>query len=346
MCGVVAPSEAQRCESCQRPLAEVRVPAPDTAPEIVWVAVRARFRCGACRFLAPLDQLDLDGGVECVQCGLRQRYDAEYWTEALTFAHAVGDLAGSSEGRTPHPFVWIGSDNPYRDVGVARTFATESWSADLERSIDAAGGYPVCHGCHVPLETRSGPAPGTLVAECGSCHERATYSLPSEASPRVPALIGVVADAHRLDRPAAREVEEAGAVALACPACGAPLVLKERVRLQKCEFCRATCLAPKRVLAGAARGAPPPQVWWLLFRGPSKARAALESPPPSGQEREGRSAVDWLRPGGSATLRDAVPTEPGVYAAPERRGLFAAQILLSVVMGSAALALGYWVAGP
>src|SRR5262245_44848647 len=122
-CGVVAPVNGTACEVCRAPLAQVRVAAPALPNDQYWAAGRAAFTCNSCRFLAPLDSLDADGAVECAHCGLRQRFDIEDWQPALELAHAVADLAGPNpEGRSPHPAIWIGSDNPYATIGDRTTF--------------------------------------------------------------------------------------------------------------------------------------------------------------------------------------------------------------------------------
>src|SRR6185295_10892156 len=111
---------------------------PTTAPRHdvsgYWVAVRCSFQCRSCGFAAPLDQLDIDGAVECAYCGLRQRFEPSTWTEALEFAHAVGDLAGPEpEGRYPNPSLWIAPANPFADVGETLTFS-ELRQAGMEMS--------------------------------------------------------------------------------------------------------------------------------------------------------------------------------------------------------------------
>src|SRR5260221_8760495 len=108
-CGLIAPRRCPVCVRCGASFAERPMGAPRLDANGYWVAVRCTFQCRSCNFAAPLDQLDIDGSVECAYCGLRQRFEPSTWTEALEFAHAVGDLSGPEpEGRYPDASVWIG----------------------------------------------------------------------------------------------------------------------------------------------------------------------------------------------------------------------------------------------
>ena len=141
---------------------------PMTAPRLeahgYWVAVRCTFQCRSCGFAAPLDQLDIDGSVECAYCGLCQRFEPSTWIEALEFAHAVGDLSGPEpEGRAPNPSLWIAPDNPFRDVGETVTFSELRQSGSqmvdgmmVPRSLQirVAPGFPGAAGAESPSESR------------------------------------------------------------------------------------------------------------------------------------------------------------------------------------------------
>src|SRR5258708_29240019 len=114
-CGIIAPRRSASCARCGASFAE----RPMGAPRIdagggYWVAVSCTFQCRSCGFAAPLDQLDIDGSVECAYCGLRQTFDPSTWTDALEFAHAAGDLSGPEPaGRQPAPRGGIGADTSY-----------------------------------------------------------------------------------------------------------------------------------------------------------------------------------------------------------------------------------------
>ena len=339
-CGVVAPSRGVTCECCKRPLAETRMQAPAVGPELFWVAVRCGFMCNSCRFVAPLDGLDVDGAVECAQCGLRQRFEVPLWSQALQLAHAVGDLGGPwPEGRAPHPAIWIGGDNPYRAVGDSKTFE-ELGALGGVLQVQAAPGHPVCRKCNLPLTTTL-TAPGTVSARCPGCGDSGTWQLPEQARGLYEPLVGVLSDDQRTDRPKVISQMTGGAVALKCPGCGAPLTLQGTDRVQSCPYCRVTYMVPWRRLARMRNEIPEPEIWWLLMSGPSTARLSLEAP-----------SVPIPRGLGSARKlikRTEGPTDigqdPGVYEAPVPPGRNWPQILLTVAAGLIALAFGYLVAG-
>jgi LSD1 subclass zinc finger protein len=252
-----------------------------------WVAVACTFQCRSCGFAAPLDQLDIDGSVECAYCGLRQRFDASTWTDALEFAHAVGDLSGPEpEGRYPDPGVWIGADNPFRDVGETLTFSelrqtgmhvVDGMTIPRSLQIQASPGFPVCRKCRVPLLLQI-TADGSVKTTCSTCSESAVYALPERARSFGEALVAVVADEHRVDKRQATETaaNESNVAALVCPSCGAPLALHGGDRTIKCQFCGAFCRVPGRYLLRAGQEKIDPEVWWMLFTGRSAKRRELE----------------------------------------------------------------------
>src|SRR6478672_2635820 len=167
-CGIIAPRGLTSCARCganfaARPMGAPRIDAGGG----YWVAVSCTFQCRSCGFAAPLDQLDVDGSVECAYCGLRQRFEPSTWSEALDFAHAVGDLAGPGpEGRYPDPGLWIGASNPFRDTGETASFSefrqsgfeiTEGLTIPKSLQIAAAPGFPVCLRCKVPVVVQVAP---------------------------------------------------------------------------------------------------------------------------------------------------------------------------------------------
>ncbi|MFT3775709.1 MAG: hypothetical protein QM820_60960 [Minicystis sp.] len=332
-CGVVAPSEGSACAVCKQTLAETRAQVPAQSLDTFWVAVRCAFTCNSCKFLAPLDNLDADGAVECAHCGLRQRFDVPSWTAALDFAHAVGDLAGPQpEGRNPHPTLWIGSENPYAEAGKTHAFErTESGVL----AIDAAPGHPVCRRCHVPVAVTV-TAPGAAETRCPTCGDTARYAIADDARKLSGALVAVIADEHRNDRLRAQAVAtQAGVMALKCPSCGAPLGLPDSGGVATCTFCKAACIVPARVRTRARNETPEPDVWWILFQGASAKRRDLEAPsePAAGAP----NAIKKLIAGRAYTpIGDA----PGVYDAPEVPGIYWPQVGVTALVGTVAAALG------
>ena len=287
-CGVVAPRLCQACSECGAMFSSRPMTAPRQDASGYWVAVRCTFQCRSCGFAAPLDQLDVDGAVECGYCGLRQRFEPSTWTEALDFAHAVGDLAGPGpEGRFPDPSVWIAPANPFRDTGETITFSEFrqagfeiTGGATIPKSLDirAAPGFPVCPRCHVTLVVQVSPD-GRTTTTCSTCSESATFALPDHARAWGPGLVAVVAEEHRTSRAIANETtaSDTGVTALVCPNCGAPLAMKGSNRTIKCEFCGAFCRVPARFLVRAGQEKLVPEIWWMLFNGPSRKRRELES---------------------------------------------------------------------
>jgi hypothetical protein len=333
-CGVVAPAQGTACEVCKQPLAETRVEVPAPSPDTYWVAVRCGFTCNQCKFLAPLDSLDADGAVDCAHCGLHQRFEVSHWTAGLDFAHAVGDLAGPApEGRAPHPALWIGGENPHHRVGDTTTFARDEsrWL-----TIEAAPGHPVCRVCHAPMSTTL-TAPGQAVTSCARCGARATYALADGARKLCGTLVAAVADEHRTDRLRAQaKPTEAGVIALSCPSCGAPLAPPDSGGVATCTFCKAACIVPLKVRARARNETPAPDVWWLLFQGPSKRRRELEAP--TEEKAAGlKVSLNMFKPGAAGA---PIGTAPGVYEAPEVSGIYWPQVALTVALGTAAVIVG------
>jgi hypothetical protein len=340
-CGVVAPQQAEACASCGRPIVEARVQVQPQGPDLFWVAVKCGFTCNQCKFLAPLDGLDADGAADCAHCGLRQRFEATAWRTALAFAHAVGDLAGPDpEGRAPHPVVWIGDLNPHAKIGASLTFA-HAGEASPVVDIHAAPGHPVCRRCRVPLVTHV-TSPGAVTTRCPTCNDEARYTLVDAARATHPALIAAVADEHRSDRPRAQPMPtQAGVVALKCPGCGAPLSLSGDEKVQTCSYCKASCFVAGKNLARFHHKTPEPEIWWLLFQGPSEERAKLTSAEPEAGTA-GKNVIQFLKPG---ALTDTIGDKPGVYEAPEEPGIHWPQVLLTVFLGTLAVAVGWLIAG-
>ena len=336
-CGIVAPLEAQHCEACRQPLAQTRAPAPADVVDRAWVAVRCGFTCNSCRFLAPLDSLDADGAVECAHCGLRQRFDVERWSDALSFAHAVGDLSGPApEGRNPDPVIWIGSENPHATTGLSRAFEHATFGV---LAIDACPGHPVCGRCREPLAVAA--RPGAVDTRCTRCGDRATHTITSAAVSLCPTLVAAVSEELRSDRPKARAAATAaGVVALSCPSCGAPLELTEAGTVQTCRYCRASCIVPHQSVARALARTPEPAVWWLYFQGQSEQRRRLLSAPDRAADGAGPAGAAAKRLLRLASRTRVVGDAPGVYETPERKGFNFHQLAVTVGLGAIALLIG------
>lgn len=331
-CGVIAPSQLQACPLCSHTYPHPR-PLSPAGDELSWVAVRCSFQCRSCHFLSPLDELDVDGTVECAHCMVHQRFDVGAWHEALTFAHGVGDLAfPPPEGRHPSPHVWVGGDNPHIRIGYTEVFGEHRQSTmavhqglTVHRSlfIQASPGYPVCNKCEGAL--RVSITGDRTNGRCDACGEQASYKLPAGAADYGAAIAGVVALDHRMDKPLAKLDTHGGTHTLKCGQCGGDLPVTAD-RVVECGYCNATNLVPTRARARDPRARVVPEIWWLAFRGPSAQRRAVESPAPA-----------------AAGLTSYVGGETHLELAAKKKSLNAKQLILSILLPSLALVAGYFI---
>ena len=293
------------------------------------MAVRVSFQCRSCHFLSPLDELDVDGSVECCKCVTHQHFDVGAWVEAAAFAHGVADLAyPPPEGRAPNPHIWIGEANPHIRVGYTEPFAEHRQSSvtvqhglTVHRSlfIQAGPGHPVCPSCERPL--RVAVRGQRTATQCDGCGQEVSYQMPVGAPQRVPGVVGVVAMAHRVDGTRAMLDTHGGTATLKCGECGGDIP-PQKSRVVACKFCSTTNLVPARARQRMDGMAIEPEVWWLAFSGTSAARAALEAP-----------VVPLDR-------TDGLGGETQLERAPTREGFNIRQFLLTCAMAAAALVVG------
>lgn len=336
-CGVGGPV-GPGCEACTREGHSTNVVVHGN---VVWTAMRASLRCRSCGFGSPLDGIVTADGVECASCGIFQRFEgAAAWTEALAFAHEVGDLAGpAQEGCFPHPSIWIEDKNPYAGVGRARTFESRTFPGV---EVSAAAGFPTCERCARPLDVRF---EGRSVAtHCGGCDATARYATPTVDG----ALVGAIAPEHREGR---REVTVMAAVAgaagttgegvtaLVCPQCGASLAPTGAASAE-CTYCHTVSVIPARARS-KQRGVVSALTFFVAFRGPTELRHALE---------QGRVLKEGVRKGGpgasngltSRLSRGLAPLD-GVELAPRRTGLDVKQTSLTLTLTAFAVGAGWLV---
>jgi hypothetical protein len=283
-CGVVAPTAMRHCRVCEGDLSSPRE-IPANHDGTFWVAIRAHFQCRSCGHLSPLNQLDMDGTVQCGHCGLEQAFDVDSWDEALAHAHATGDLAGPApEGRHPHPRIALTGDNPMARLGVDQVQRDSTQTGTVERDgmvlsrslrVDTGPGHPPCKACGEPLDHAH--RDGKLSTRCSGCGATMACELPHGGAGRCEGLRGVLADDLRVDRPQVKLERSAGAIALACPGCGAALADAVEGKVVSCGFCNAVSLIPDRLLLRYLDRKPPSETWWLLFEGPSPLRGELEA---------------------------------------------------------------------
>ena len=298
-CGVIAPTAQRTCAVCENSL-EDRQRIPVSSDGTYWVGLRCHFQCRSCGHLSPLNQLDMDGSVQCHHCGLDQAFDVDSWSEGLQHGHAVGDLAGPHpEGLHPHPRLSIVGDNPMARVGVDLTAGELTLSGTtvgegmvLARSLkmDASPGHPLCRKCHVPLEhTVDGRITKT---RCPACGLAASYELPKAARRYSEGVRGIVASDLRSDRPSVKAELASGVMALACPGCGAGLQDVAEGKTYRCPFCKTVSRIPDRLIQRYFDRAPEPETWWLLFEGASPRRRQLEDTSDLAEEGKGVPEVE------------------------------------------------------
>lgn len=350
-CGIVAPSEERHCEVCAIQLARPAPVAPSSIDGSYWVAVRCSFQCRSCQFLSPLDELDLDGRVECGQCNMPQRFDVSAWADALHFAHEVGDLAyPPPEGRHPHPQIWIGSDNPHIRIGYTQAFGEHRQSGTRTENdevvyrslfIQAAPGHPVCSQCAVALECAL-DAWGNVSTRCPHCQSASQYKLPAPTKNLCDTVMAAVCDAHGVGRKQVKLETSAGVVALRCPECGSGLP-GSREALITCHYCGVTALLPSRARTRDVGQPQEPAIWWLAFRGPSTKRHALEWQPDLAADDGTDSAPE---PDGQSNLKAMLKKklskdQSSLELAPKRQGIHLQQWGLRLGLPALALAIGY-----
>lgn len=287
-CGVIAPSEVDKCDACKAALdADGRRAVEDRPDGAYFVQVRAQYKCKHCEKRSPINGVDVDGTFTCHHCQRDQRADPNVWATGLRFCHEVGDLAGPDpEGRHPNPELSIAGDNKWADIGVKRTRAKLDFS---EMTMSAGGidlrslflqvrpGIPLCETCREPLAIRV-QAPGKLTAHCDGCNATTPHEVDAKAHRMHKPFLGALADDHRADRPPAKITanQTEGAVLLECPGCGAALQPEAKERFVTCAFCNAPSKIPSRQRAQLFTEGVELVPFWVLFQGNSPARRKLE----------------------------------------------------------------------
>jgi hypothetical protein len=259
-CGTALPARGG-CEAC----GAIRKK-PRTPPETDWliIGVRCTFPCKACGFDSPLDALDGSGSAVCLKCGLHQVFDVSHWNALLPQLHAIADLAGpAAEGSRRDP-QWSIVPTGFADLRRTRAVVPLS---EGRLKIEAGPGHPLCETCREPVAVVV-EAAGTVNTLCPGCGDAATYaSTPSDFA--VP-VVGAIGPEHRVDRAEAKHESDQ----FFCGSCGAPLQVDGRGRLGQCDYCQAVSRIRVEQLQGLA-APPPPDLWWLVFEGPSEKRRQL-----------------------------------------------------------------------
>lgn len=316
-CGVIAPLSRTACNVCNAPFGPQPLVASGRAGAAVLVCVHAAdFTCKACGIRSPLATIDASGQAECMGCGLRQAFDVVQWTDALTFAHGVGDLSGPNldavSARSRHAKIGTEFTSSTKTQNTMIMDGSGTRTHSLKTSVSP--GHPVCRACRVPLEVwREGPVTKT---RCPRCGDAAAYALPENARAAYGPLAGVLANEQRIDRPVAKLGRTAAGVeSTVCPQCGAGLSAGGGSELVKCGYCNLAVRIPGTLARQQQRGAlPKMDPFWVLLDGPSIGRqrlAAGKSEDPDDDDDDDDDDHDDHAPAGSYA------SPPGFAASPQ-----------------------------
>ncbi len=302
-CGVHAPQRETTCQICGTAVTEPLRSAPQLDHDLFWVGVQCSFECRVCGHRSPLNHLDLDGSVMCLNCGIEQKFDEKQWWAGIDHAHAVGDLAGPDpEGRRPNAATPLGERNPFRQIGIDRTFAEEQQRGVVisgrvtthSLAVRAMPGHPLCRNCRVPVvltknhEERIG-------TRCPRCNDEREYQRPGGIpKKRKRKLRGVVAGEHLVgQRDAELEQNAGGATLVKCPNCHAPLEARGDSSLLTCSYCSATSRLSPTTLRQLGHRDLQPELWWMLFSGESSLRRELRGRAEQERVRAEQKARRW-----------------------------------------------------
>jgi hypothetical protein len=307
-CGVQIATSRTGCDVCATPYSEGHVPLPE-AGDTLWVAVRCRFQCRSCGHLSPLDQLDMDGSVTCLRCGLDQIFDVESWRDGLDHAMRAGVLAGTGKfdalGKTRSSLEFVQSGFQLKD-GIMTTRSLR---------VAAGPGHPLCGTCHEPLRVELDEA-GEARSRCPTCGEGMRCVLPGPARRMCQPIRAVLAEELATDRREAK-VEasagaNAGAIAITCPHCAAPLSVTGASSIVTCEYCHASSRIPSRTLFRLGHDHPTPKVWWLGFDRAAARQQVLPRPRPATPPPDAPSSSPRPQPSPPTPAKRRVHPGPGV----------------------------------
>jgi hypothetical protein len=351
-CGIIAPLGRQACSVCNAPFAAAPF-APGRIGSMLFACIHAcDFTCSACGKRSPLATIDIDGQVECMCCGLSQRFDVVQWTDALGHAHDVADLSGPNpDGQNPVPGRSIAGRSMHAKIGTEYTSSTKTQNSMI---MDGQGtrthslrttvspGHPLCKTCRVPLEVSIDGA-GITHARCHRCNESATYALPANAPSVCGALRGMIAGEQRTDQPVARTVRgQGGGEAVVCPQCGAALAAGEG-EMVKCTFCNMTARVPGKLARRQRQGEPPPMVpFWVLLDGLSPGRKKLLAGKSEDDDDDDDDNSDGFAPGGAPAWAHPNMQRQMPYGPPAKKsmagviaivGIIVALVIVAAVVG-------------
>lgn len=327
-CGALAPTQRTSCEVCTKPLGSSLEAVPARADALSFVQLRTTVTCRQCGSGFPLDEPELGEAVTCPRCNTLQAFDLEVWGEAFAHAHLVGDVYGPRGAAFRQS---LGHDDPSPGLGrdsavseITRSGMTMDQGVMRTRNLRAccAPGQPLCDKCgspREPSETRSARGEPELELRCVGCGDTARYATPPIARVLAPSLVGIVAEALRVDRPEAQlDKTSAGMViALRCPSCGGGLHVTPGSHVAVCSFCKTEARIASRTLLALKSVEAEPQPWWAIFRGDAASRSTLvrrHAPTPSREQPHDDSLESRLLvlqtlaegPGGAKAIQEAI----------------------------------------
>lgn len=281
-CGVIAPVSRTDCTVCNRAFGSAAPTIEARFDGNYWACIiECDFSCRGCGMRSPLDSLDTltgSGEVECRRCGLMQAFDVDQWEEALRFAQDVADCAGPPGrlGKAPvlekNEFTSIGVSNTYAEKTLTGMVLDASGMKPRSLRVRVAPGVPLCERCSIPLDVQIDRDNWKTQATCSRCNDRAIYDTPEDSFDQNADISAVLADDHRCDREPAKVISNAGAIAIACPSCNAPLPPSDGPIV--CGYCGTHARIPRG--ARGKMGSSTPKRWWILFDDASYLRLGVD----------------------------------------------------------------------
>lgn len=246
----MAPTKVRSCEYCGTAFPAGRVGVIRPPRPWAWGSLRGIVGCESCGLRFPLERVMPDSPIECAHCGTPRGLNSTMWPVAFDMAHDYGVR------------------RPYGDegIGVTKIGSTMPFLVNAATPAMFSPGHPLCATCRTPL---SGSFEGDrTITTCAGCGDRAEHLLPPAARTLYPALRGIVALAHRVDRHASTvERPDGRAVALRCPECGGPLEPPTGSPMVTCNHCRQTSIVTPGIMSRLAPKRLDLRLIWLAFEG-------------------------------------------------------------------------------
>ena len=293
-------SERRGCDVCTVSYDQPGAPIPPTG-DAIWVGVRCQFQCRACGHLSPLNHLDVDGSVACLRCGIEQMFDNTAWVDGLDHAMRCGALAGQSGKFKQLGITMTAADFAQNQIKISSGLVTSS-----SLQISAGPGHPPCPRCHWPLDIEIDGT--TTKARCSKCDATQACELAAPAKKLCSPVCGVIAE-ELLERREAKVDDSAGALAIKCAHCAAPLKVTGMSTIVTCEYCGSSSRIPRRTMFKLGHDKPVQQLWWLAFSRTGAAAVLRQRERPEPKPRAPQPTPHPPRP---ATTKPEPPKSHGL----------------------------------